>query len=111
MPKKTEMEEYQDSPRYTGYEDYTVVGRKALKAYNKAERGDDMDVVEPGAVRTSRAGRKAAQGVVHKDREQTKSFERVDEMGNAYKKGGKVSSASRRADGIATKGKTRGRLL
>jgi len=28
-----------------------------------------------------------------------------------YKKGGSVSSASRRADGIATKGKTRGRYL
>lgn len=29
----------------------------------------------------------------------------------AMKKGGKVSSASRRADGIATKGKTRGRFV
>lgn len=28
-----------------------------------------------------------------------------------YKKGGKVSSASRRADGIATKGKTRGKFV
>ena len=28
-----------------------------------------------------------------------------------YKKGGKVSSASKRADGIATKGKTRGRII
>jgi len=31
---------------------------------------------------------------------------RVDEMGNAYKNGGSVGSASSRADGIATKGKT-----
>jgi hypothetical protein len=28
-----------------------------------------------------------------------------------YKKGGSVSSASKRADGIATKGKTRGRMI
>ena len=28
-----------------------------------------------------------------------------------YKKGGKVSSASKRADGIATKGKTKGRIV
>jgi hypothetical protein len=111
MAKKTEMEEYQDSPRYTGYEDYTPVGRKAIKAYNKAARGDDMDVAEPHSPATSRAGRSAAQEVIRKDREQTKPLERVDEMGNAYKKGGKVSSASRRADGIATKGKTRGRIL
>jgi hypothetical protein len=34
---------------------------------------------------------------------------RFDEMGNAYKKGGKVS-ASKRADGIAQRGKTKGRM-
>jgi hypothetical protein len=32
---------------------------------------------------------------------------RMDAMGTAYKKGGKVSSASKRADGIAIRGKTR----
>ena len=36
----------------------------------------------------------------------------VDTMGNVtgMKKGGSVSSASKRADGIATKGKTRGKI-
>jgi hypothetical protein len=35
-----------------------------------------------------------------------------DEWGPNYKKGGKVkSSASKRADGIATKGKTKGRII
>jgi hypothetical protein len=32
---------------------------------------------------------------------------RMDAMGNAYKKGGNVSSASARADGCAIRGKTR----
>ena len=32
-------------------------------------------------------------------------------MRDDYKKGGKVSSASSRADGIASKGKTRGRMV
>lgn len=32
---------------------------------------------------------------------------RMDEMGTAYKKGGSVSSASKRADGCAIRGKTR----
>lgn len=32
---------------------------------------------------------------------------RMDEMGTAYKKGGKVKSASARADGCAIRGKTR----
>jgi hypothetical protein len=34
---------------------------------------------------------------------------KISDMG--YKKGGKVSSASKRADGIATKGKTRGTII
>lgn len=32
-------------------------------------------------------------------------------MGKEFKSGGKVSSASKRADGCATKGKTRGRII
>ena len=35
---------------------------------------------------------------------------RVDEMGNTYKKGGAVGSASKRADGIVQRGKTRGKM-
>jgi hypothetical protein len=31
-------------------------------------------------------------------------------LGSSYKKGGSVSSASKRADGIAQKGKTRGKM-
>jgi hypothetical protein len=42
--------------------------------------------------------------------EETK--QRLREMGiEVYKKGGKVSSASKRADGIAMKGKTKGRIV
>ena len=33
------------------------------------------------------------------------------EMGKLFKKGGSVGSASRRADGIAAKGKTKGRFV
>jgi hypothetical protein len=37
---------------------------------------------------------------------------KLSEMGvDVYKKGGKVSSASKRADGCATKGKTRGKMV
>jgi hypothetical protein len=47
-----------------------------------------------------------------KDRQQEKAFEvgdaeRKASMGSAFKKGGKVSSASSRADGCAIRGKTR----
>ena len=37
--------------------------------------------------------------------------ERRNAAGDTYKKGGKVSSASRRADGICVKGKTRGKMV
>ena len=33
------------------------------------------------------------------------------EMGSLFKKGGKVASASRRADGCAVRGKTKGRIV
>jgi hypothetical protein len=36
---------------------------------------------------------------------------RVRTVEQEYKKGGKISSASKRADGIASKGKTRGRMI
>jgi hypothetical protein len=35
----------------------------------------------------------------------------MEAKGTGMKKGGKVSSASKRADGIAVKGKTRGRIV
>ena len=35
----------------------------------------------------------------------------VSKFDENYKRGGKVSSASKRADGIATKGKTKGRIV
>jgi hypothetical protein len=37
--------------------------------------------------------------------------ETTNPAGDSYKKGGKVSSASSRGDGIATKGKTRGTMI
>lgn len=36
--------------------------------------------------------------------------ENTNPAGDTFKRGGKISSASRRADGIATKGKTRGKM-
>ena len=39
------------------------------------------------------------------------SGENTNPMGDVFKRGGKVSSASKRADGIATKGKTKGTMI
>ena len=50
-----------------------------------------------------------------KKKEEEKKAEAVRQNANVYqptyKKGGKVSSASKRADGCAVKGKTRGRIV
>ena len=41
----------------------------------------------------------------------TQQQAQMEAKGTGMKKGGKVSSASKRADGIAVKGKTRGRIV
>ena len=46
-----------------------------------------------------------------KDNAAVRSHSKMNAMGDTYKSGGKVSSASKRADGCATKGKTRGRMV
>jgi hypothetical protein len=43
--------------------------------------------------------------------EQKRMLEAQKKANVGMKKGGKVSSASKRADGIAVKGKTRGRMI
>ena len=55
---------------------------------------------------------KAAAEDMRKFNETTKTdtSENTNPMGDTYKTGGKVSSASKRADGCCIKGKTRGKM-
>jgi len=82
----------QDSPEYSALDDETPVGKKAdeaaRKAYREANEGD-WDLGQPNNPRLT-AVKKAAQGVIQKDREQTKPFENANPMGDTYKRGGKV---------------------
>jgi hypothetical protein len=72
------------------------------KATGTGARGDTLAPRYESAPRT---------GQGYRDRETT-SPRLSDEWGPDYKKGGSVkSSASRRADGIAQRGKTKGRML
>jgi hypothetical protein len=110
-----EAEDNQDRPDYTGFEDLTPVGAKAReavgKAYREAKEGSyDLSKDGPNNPRLL-AVRKAAQDVIAKDREQRKPSEKTNPAGDTYKKGGKVSSASKRADGCCVKGKTRGKMM
>jgi hypothetical protein len=79
---------------------------KSSKAYDKARTSP-----EPGGfdikpklekIKADYSGRAAAAA----DR-----ASRTNAMGDTFKKGGKVSSASSRADGIAQRGKTRGTMV
>jgi hypothetical protein len=68
----------------------------------RGDEGEDRFLAAAKKMQAARAANKAAAA----DR-----ASRVNEMGDTYKKGGKVSSASSRADGICIKGKTRGKMV
>ena len=62
---------------------------------------------EDEAIKVESERRKQKRAEAGKNFKENMESGRVDEMGNAYKKGGSVSS---RADGIAQRGKTKGRM-
>jgi hypothetical protein len=53
----------------------------------------------------------AASGAVNAYRDLPSGKKMRENLGSSYKKGGSISSASSRADGCATKGKTKGRFV
>jgi hypothetical protein len=78
-----------------GFEDGRVVSKEdALKGFREAENELKRE--------SSRGGKAAA-----RDTSLRGKFREL----TGYKKGGKVSSASSRADGIAQRGKTKGRMV
>ena len=90
------------SPDGPGVLDSAKYGAKSMyhaMAGNKKE-GDE-------ALEEFKAATKRAQSVKTK----SDTGETTNPMGDKYKKGGSVSSASKRADGIAQRGKTKGKML
>lgn len=101
---------YRNRPDYFGYEDYTPSGRAALQAYNKAEEGaTDMQKRRYSPPFSPSAARKA-QSAQRESAAQIKRETRGKVPEGMYAKGGTVS-ASRRADGCAQRGKTRGKMI
>ena len=102
---------YRKQPDYVGYEDYTPSGRAALREYNK-EAQDAKDYVKrKRSPPYSLSAAKKAQAVQRETAAEIKRETRSTVPEGRYAKGGKVSSASKRADGIAQRGKTRGRFV
>ena len=79
--------------------DAAKFGSKIALAENKKETDEAMREVEAATRRAQSVKRKPNTG------------ETTNAMGDSYKKGGSVSSASKRADGIAQRGKTKGKML
>ena len=98
------------------YSDYTPVDEPVRKGSKTQEPGsgirvdgkpikkapkDTENVLAESADNTLRMLARRREGPISK----------VNAMGDTYKKGGSVRSASSRADGIAQRGKTKGRYL
>lgn len=79
--------------------DSAKYGAKLMLAKNKKEEREAMDEMDR-AVKLSQSQKR-----------QRDTGENTNAAGDTYAKGGKVSSASRRADGIAKRGKTRGKFV
>jgi polyribonucleotide nucleotidyltransferase len=76
---------------------------KALGNPNEsAKRGLDQGFDEMKAAKKAESNKTK---IINKPSSEVQKFD------ENYKKGGKVSSASKRADGCATKGKTKGRII
>jgi hypothetical protein len=106
FPPEQDMEnispkDLEEAKQYTkerkAYKDASQIGRERDRGV-----GDVTHIVKPmiEKMRAARNERKAAAA---------DSASRVNVMGDTYKKGGSVSASSR-ADGIAQRGKTRGKM-
>ena len=92
----------------TGEDDYgTSLSKGAMQAADKAAK--DYRGEYSGAGKTRGQVDLEAMGVARKAAREAASEERREARG--MKKGGKVSSASARADGCAIRGKTKGRMV
>lgn len=98
-----DMEEYRKRPDYYGYEDYSPEGRRAITAHNEQITASGKEDWSP---ENRKKALDAAQSIVRN------KLPALDAETSGYKKGGKItSSASKRADGIAKRGKTRGKMI
>ena len=90
-----------------GYADYKSTKNRQQEereaaAEMKRESRDREESMTPGQKQSMQEA---------KDAEMQPKIRKAYEDSKNYKSGGKVSSASKRADGIATKGKTRGTMI
>jgi len=86
-------------------------GKKAM--YKEMDTNPDTPYTQETAREAKERIKSAGRSALDEQRRETRGQapELTKRRMKVYKGGGSVSSASKRADGIATKGKTRGRIV
>ena len=114
---RKEMAEYRKRPSYHGYEDYSPSGRAAIRDYNKNENPKRAVMgihnnypVDPVALKKSQSVQRE---VMNEGRRETRGTVPAAALkkGGAVKKMANGGSVSKRADGCAQRGKTKGRFV
>ena len=94
-------DEYPPDEEVTVDSSYPMVGANRYNGPSPSRAGAGRGVVNPPANKPQRS---AAVEEAIQEMQDAKDRKKISDMG--YAKGGSVSSASKRGDGIATKGKT-----
>lgn len=100
---------------YPGYEDESIAGRAQIKAFNEAGGskyiypGSSKEKYVEAANKALDARERAVKGAKAFKAQLNKEMDKNKLP--TFKKGGSVGSASKRADGLAKKGKTKGRFV
>jgi hypothetical protein len=98
-PKRSETKEFQEAARWAKKAPLASAGHSVTEP-KFTDSGDTTDLKKMGRGRVSSGGGGSA-GIPKLNRDLSRNM----------KKGGMVSSASKRADGCAVKGKTRGKMV
>ena len=89
----------------------TAAMAKAMKAYKPRRPGTTLDDVITPEIRARRKGM-VDEAKAEADMEAAgKEYDKAMPSPERYAKGGSVGSASKRADGCAQRGKTKGRMI
>lgn len=91
---------------------------RLMRAMGRGDAGAGRGRVNPATIAEMEAAKRAREAEFEATPEEVRDRKMRDRMDRAYeasrtsmRAGGKVSSASRRADGIAQRGKTKGRMI
>lgn len=87
-----------------------IADKKLQEASGRAyDRASSLPMAAEKSAPAATSKRPPAIEEAIQEMQDAKMRKKISDMG--YAKGGKISSASKRADGIATKGKTKGRMI